>query len=76
MPIPISSEEPILVVVTEDSWNAYSYHTIPTPRDHELFALIQKMGGIDDTVEPGSYHFNAAVLDEHHMVASLESIRE
>lgn len=75
MALPISPDDPIVVVVEEDRWDAYSMHETPTDRDEELLALIHKMGGINEKVEPGRYHFNAAPLDETHMVVSLELIR-
>lgn len=75
MSLPISPDDPIVVVVESDRWDAYSFHEEPTERDKELLALIQQMGGINEQVEPGRYHFNAAPLDETNLVVSLEPIR-
>lgn len=75
MSLPISSEDPIVVVVEADRWDAYAMHDPPNERDKELLALIQQMGGINEQVEPGRYHFNAAPLDENNVVVSLEPIQ-
>lgn len=74
MPLPISIEDPIVVVVDEDSWNAYSLHPTPTERDKELLRHLTELGGINEKVEPGTYHFNVARLDEKTILASLELI--
>lgn len=76
MSIPISPEDPILVVVEEDRWDAYALHEPPNERDEELLAIIQTMGGINEEVVPGRYHFNAAPLVEGHLVVSLEPIAD
>lgn len=51
---------PILVVVGRQGYECFSLAgPVATLRDQELFALLQKQGGVSDTVAPGSYHFNA-----------------
>lgn len=75
MPIPISLEDPIVVIVGNDAWNAYSLHDEPTERDKELLRHLNEIGGINETVEPGTYQFNMARLDEKNVLVSLELIR-
>jgi len=75
MPLPITSEDPIVIIVGEESWDAYTLHRKePNQRDVMLFELLEGMGGIAETVEPGIYHFNAMWLDADHVVASLEMV--
>ena len=76
MSLPISVEDPIVVIVEENRWDAYALHDPPNERDETLLALIQTMGGINEQVVPGRYHFNAVPLDATHQVVSLEPIRE
>lgn len=75
MTLPISLEDPLVVVVQEDRWDAYSLHDPTTEWDQTLFEMIQAMGGINEKVEPGVYHFNAAVLDDDNAVVQLEPVR-
>lgn len=75
MALPISLENPIVVIVRDDSWNAYSLHDAPTERDEELLRHLNEIGGIDEKVEPGTYQFNMARLDEKNVLVSLELIR-
>lgn len=45
---------PLLVVVTEDRYDMYG-----TSFRHKLLAkILQRQGGISNTVEPGTYEFN------------------
>ena len=77
MGIPISLEDPIYIVVEDDgSWNAYSTRKEPTPRDCHLFALLTEMGGINETVTPGTWWFNMAILDNNTCVVALEPVPE
>ncbi len=75
MSLPISPEDPLVVVVHEDEWKAYALHDPPTEWDQQLFQMIKAMGGINEDVEPGAYHFNAAVLDASNAVVQLEPIQ-
>lgn len=47
--------EPLTVEVQEHRWDCYGNHT---RRHYKLAALLQSMGGINESVPPGSYHFN------------------
>lgn len=77
MALPISIEDPIFIVVDQEGgWNAYSLRNEPTERDTYLFALLMQLGGINDTITPGTWQFNAAPLDETIIVVSLEPVPE
>lgn len=53
---------PIQVTVTPTKWNAYALTSIPTPRDIELIKILNEMGGINESVVPGVYHFNVTPI--------------
>ncbi len=50
--------QPIVVVVENGRYDAYSMHSVPTKRDLWLMATLAGMGGVNESVEPGTYHFN------------------
>jgi len=75
MGLPISLEQPIVVVVRDDSWDAYSLHDPVTDRDQWLFTVLESMNGVDKDVEPGAYHFNAVALDVKCTLVQLEPIK-
>lgn len=74
MGLPITAEDPLVVEVTEESWNAYSLRDEPTERDKWLFSLLVEMGGIAEGTEPGTWHFNAVGLNDQATVVSLEPV--
>jgi hypothetical protein len=51
-------KQPIEVIVQNGRYNAYSLNTVPTKRDKWLFAILAGMGGVNEHVVPGTYHFN------------------
>lgn len=64
---------PIQITVTKTNWTAHALSSISTPRDLELIKLLDSMGGINESVEPGIYHFNVMMVEglgQH--VASLQ----
>jgi len=75
MGLPITIEDPIVIVVRDNAWHAYSRHDPVTDRDRRLFTILESMGGISESVEPGGYHFNAVELDETCTLVELEPIK-
>jgi hypothetical protein len=75
MSLPISLEQPIVVVVSGDSWDAYSLNDPITDRDQWLFTVLESMNGVDENVEPGAYHFNAVKFDATCTLVQLEPIK-
>ena len=63
-----ANHEPIEVVVTEDRYECYGP---PTNRSIMLTAVLKKMGGVSDTVPPGTYQFNVR-RNGFKIVASLD----
>ena len=49
---------PLLVEVTSSEW--FSYGDPTSLRHARLHAYLTRMGGINETVPPGTYHFNAS----------------
>lgn len=76
MDFSISSEDPILVVVTEDRWEAFSLKSEATEHDKVLCAVLKSMGGISESVAPGRYHFNAVDMNSETRVVSLEPVQD
>lgn len=73
MSLPITTDDPIIVVLDQEGgWNAYSLREKPTDRDNHLFSLLVSMGGINESVTPGTWQFNAVGLDSQSIVISLE----
>jgi len=53
---PKKNSDPLVVVVKGDRWDALGD---PNSRYHrKLYTLLVKLGGIDESVEDGTYHFN------------------
>jgi hypothetical protein len=50
------NRDPLFVHVTPDRWDSYG---TPTYRSKFLFQLLKKTGGINESVPPGWYDFNA-----------------
>lgn len=63
--------KPIRVEVTATTWNAYSENATPTWRDHTLFALLDRQGGVSSSVPEGTYYFNVRRVGLT-LVASLD----
>lgn len=49
----------IIVVVSEDRYDCFSYSPDPTRRDVFLMKLLSSQGGVSKNVIPGTYDFNA-----------------
>jgi len=49
------NHDPIFVQVLPDRWNSYGP---PTLRSKFLHKCLEKIGGINETVQPGWYDFN------------------
>lgn len=61
--------QPVLVVVYPNrTYEAFAFHNPPSSRDKRLFAMLEKMGGVNESVEPGYYHFNMRRLGFHYEV--------
>lgn len=60
MTILVDPGPPATVLVTSESWCVVDE---PTPRNILLTQLLQEMGGISNTVPPGTYLFNAREID-------------
>jgi hypothetical protein len=54
----INQKQPIVVEVHNGRYDAYSMNPVPTKRDKWLFAILAGMGGVNEHVVPGTYHFN------------------
>jgi len=52
---------PLVVIVADGRWDAYAQDLIKSPSDIWLFQVLTEIGGINETVAPGRYHFNAKV---------------
>lgn len=68
----VQDNEPLLVIVTETEYKCYG----TSPRARELFQLLQSIGGINHSVKPGNYYFNAEVLDPESAVVTLDPVPE
>ena len=55
---------PIIVEVKDGRWDAYSINPEPTERDQMLLALINESGGINESVTPGLWSFNATPIGD------------
>ena len=56
--MPDTSTQPIVVEVANGRYDCFAYNTPPTQRDKNLFAFLDGMGGVSDSVTDGRYHFN------------------
>jgi hypothetical protein len=64
------NHDPIEVVVSETEYNCYGP---TTKRSIRLTAILQNLGGINETVKPGAYHFNVKRRN-FKLIASLYPI--
>lgn len=62
------NQPPLTVIVTSERWDAVD---APTPRNIWLTQVLQQMGGVNESVAPGTYHFNVK-RKGLKMVASLD----
>lgn len=51
---------PVTVVVTDTRWDAIGE---PTQRNMWLTNMLSAMGGVNESVSPGTYHFNVLDVD-------------
>lgn len=49
------NHDPLVVIVTESRYDCYG---APTYRSQFLTTMLKNMGGVSDTVPPGTYLFN------------------
>jgi len=68
--------DPIVVVVSGTRYACFSLHATPTPRDLALLATLKSMGGVNESVCPGTWHFNAETLNADNQVVTLEPAPE
>lgn len=68
--------DPIVVVVSGNRYDCFTLHETPTPRDLALMATLKNLGGVSDSVEPGTWHFNVEMLDFDNAVMTLEPAPE
>lgn len=61
------NDRPIIIIVKEDRYDAYGPET---PRSRQLMATLQRMGGINESVAPGLYHFNV-IHQDGQLLATL-----
>ncbi len=54
----INRKNPIVVEVHNGRYDAYSMNPVPTKRDKWLMATLAGMGGVNESVVTGTYHFN------------------
>jgi len=52
---PLDRNQPVVVLVTE---GRYDIVDSPTPRNIALAAMLMSMGGVNESVKPGTYYFN------------------
>lgn len=67
--------DPIVVVVSGDRYDCYSLHGTPTPRDLALMATLKLMGGVNESVHPGTWHFNVEMLDTDNAFITMDPAR-
>lgn len=66
--------QPIVVVVKNGRYDCFSLNPNPDHRDYLLMQVIKDLGGINEGVKEGTYHFNAEALDADTVVASLDLV--
>lgn len=64
---PLDPDQPLTILVTEGRWDAIDS---PTPRNIMLTRVLTNMGGINESVAPGTYYLNVKEVDGQ-TVASL-----
>lgn len=71
-----SSDEPLIVIVGEGGFWDIATTSELSERDKALFELLMNINGITEKTKPGTYHFNAVMLDDELFIVSLERVRE
>lgn len=66
----IKDEAPIVVEVQADRWDAYGPIT---SRSTYLYQVLSELGGINESVPPGQYHFNV-IIEDGQLIADLHPI--
>ena len=66
-------KNPLHIVVSEGRWDAYGSPL--SYRQHMLFALLKRTGGISDSVPPGHYYYNVK-LKGLNLIVTLDPIEE
>lgn len=61
----------LIVVVDEERWDAYGNPM--SDRDNKLMSYLRLAGGVSDTVEPGTYIFNAKPVNGEIIITLLPS---
>lgn len=64
---PLDPEPPLTVIVTEGRWDAIDSLT---SRNIMLTRILTEMGGVNESVPPGTYHFNVK-LENGEWTATL-----
>lgn len=66
---PLDDPTPLIVQVTGGRYDCFAKSS--TPKGTYLLGFLQGMGGINESVEDGTYHFNVEEVNGM-LVASLE----
>jgi hypothetical protein len=66
------NQDPLVIVVKGNRWDAFGS---PTPRSQWLYATLKSAGGIAESVEDGTYHFNVKRRG-FHLETSLIKIED
>lgn len=66
--------DPVLVEVSENGYEVFSFSSIPTRRDLWLMSLIREMGGIGENVEAGKHFFTATRIGPSDIKVTLDKI--
>lgn len=64
---PLDPDQPLTVLVTEGRWDVVDS---PTPRNIMLTRVLTEMGGVNESVPPGTYYFNVKEVNGQK-IASL-----
>lgn len=68
MRTPLAPETPLTILVTDGRWDAFDE---PSLRNTLLVEVLTQIGGVSDTVAPGTYLFNVKDVDGK-FVATLD----
>jgi hypothetical protein len=52
-------QPPVLVIVGNGNWSSFSLSTVAISSDEALFAILETMGGVHESMPDGRYYFNA-----------------
>lgn len=62
----------LVVVVGNDRWNAFGDHS--NPHVVWLYSLLVEIGGVNESVTPGVYHFDAYILGSESTVITMDPV--